>query len=305
MGDELFHRVGDVRIEHQVYNPSYLRARPPIVFFHGTPGSCKSAEVWCEEFIKLKYPVFAFTRGGYKQSTLGDGYRTFADQAKRMREVLDDYGVDYAVVYGVSGGAACALDFCKLYPTVVVGLILESAVLSHYKESRGSLYQRVADKVLYTSFGQWLYATALLYIPTVAYYIMLVRYSTMTLRRLGFEVKVIQYDNTIKDRAYMLINDLMSDKPRPIGYENDLNELLTDRTGHLAFIPKNTLVLHGTADSETPISDTDRVGMVQGYSNVHAVVDGSHVLPLSSRHQYVSDLKIRFLHRILNYIDHE
>ncbi|WP_232686831.1 alpha/beta fold hydrolase [Halobacterium zhouii] len=83
-------------------------AGEPVVFFHGTPGSRRLAELYDDAAREQRVRVLAFDRPGYGRSPTRPGYEP-ADTADVLAAVLADASVERAGVVAFSGGAPHAL----------------------------------------------------------------------------------------------------------------------------------------------------------------------------------------------------
>jgi pimeloyl-ACP methyl ester carboxylesterase len=82
----------------------------PVVFFHGTPGTCRLGRLFDTPARREGVRVLAVDRPGYGGSSPWPT-RDLTDTDAFVRPVLDDAGVDRAGVVGFSGGGPHALAF--------------------------------------------------------------------------------------------------------------------------------------------------------------------------------------------------
>jgi pimeloyl-ACP methyl ester carboxylesterase len=100
----------------------------PLLVLHGTPGGADQALAAAHVLgLPLTARVLAPSRPGYLGTPLSTG-RTPGEQADAMIAVLDQLGVESAVVLGASGGGMAAVALAAQYPTRVRALVLWSAV---------------------------------------------------------------------------------------------------------------------------------------------------------------------------------
>lgn len=102
-----------------------MEPAPPALLLHGQPGSSRD---WVDVIAHLPDDIAAVApdRPGYGESTeLATGFRGNADAAVAL---LDDKGIDRAVVVGHSWGGGVGLALAQHRPDRVAGLVLAASV---------------------------------------------------------------------------------------------------------------------------------------------------------------------------------
>jgi len=87
----------------------------PVLFFHGTPGSRRFAQLFDTAAGSHGIRLLALDRPGYGQSSPWPE-RTVRDAARIVSPVLDDAGVDTAGAIAFSGGAPYAFAYAATRP---------------------------------------------------------------------------------------------------------------------------------------------------------------------------------------------
>lgn len=109
----------------------------PILALHGRPGgydqTIAGPRSRPDDYAGLR--TIAPSRPGYLRTPL-EKQRTPAEQSDLFAALLDELGVRRAIIYGVSGGGASALQFAIRHPERTLGLILVAPQLvSDQKEA--------------------------------------------------------------------------------------------------------------------------------------------------------------------------
>ncbi len=99
---------------------------PAVLLVHGTPGGWQQARLLGEDLLP-KARVLLVSRPGYGRTPLRSG-RTPEEQAALYAALLDELGLDRAVVMGISGGGPSAYAFAATHPSRCAGLMLCCAV---------------------------------------------------------------------------------------------------------------------------------------------------------------------------------
>jgi pimeloyl-ACP methyl ester carboxylesterase len=97
----------------------------PVVLLHGQPGS---AVDWhgVERLLSARFKVIVPDRLGYGRT--GGGAGDFHQNATAVAELLDELGIDRAVVVGYSWAGGVALAFAQMFPNRTAGLVLAASV---------------------------------------------------------------------------------------------------------------------------------------------------------------------------------
>lgn len=118
----------------------------PVVLIHGHPFNRTMWRPQVERFAGAGYRLITPDLRGYGESagevSSWDGF------ARDVAELLDELGVSRAVVGGVSMGGQAAMEFCRLFPERVRGLLLsDTSPAAETAEGRRVRYE-VAERLL-------------------------------------------------------------------------------------------------------------------------------------------------------------
>ncbi|MEP0917960.1 alpha/beta hydrolase [Leptolyngbya sp. DQ-M1] len=94
----------------------------PIVCLHGHPGSGRSMSVFTQHLSK-RFQTIAPDLRGYGQSKTRANF-AMLDHLDDLQGVLEQYGIDRALILGWSLGGIVALELAARFPEKVSGLIL-------------------------------------------------------------------------------------------------------------------------------------------------------------------------------------
>jgi pimeloyl-ACP methyl ester carboxylesterase len=133
----------------------------PLLSLHGTPGGYDQSLVGVRA-ISGNAPqntmTIAVSRPGYRGTPLSSG-ETFEEQADLYAALLDELGIERAVVFAASGGGYAGLQFAIRHPDRTLGLILYAPeVRSEVPaglEAGGTLAD-TGTQVFMTELGMWL-----------------------------------------------------------------------------------------------------------------------------------------------------
>jgi pimeloyl-ACP methyl ester carboxylesterase len=112
-----------------------LGSGPPLVLLHGYP---ENLQIWCEAapLLAREFEVFAFDWPGLGYSDPWRGGTTPTHMAGRLRALLDNWGLERAVIAGMDMGGQPALAFAATYPERTRGVVvLNSLAMPEEKTS--------------------------------------------------------------------------------------------------------------------------------------------------------------------------
>jgi pimeloyl-ACP methyl ester carboxylesterase len=101
---------------------------PAVLVVHGMPGDWRQARPLADD-LAGHARVLLVTRPGYGRTPLRSG-RTPDQQAHLYAALLDELGIERAVVLGISGGGPSAYALAALHPSRCAGLVLACPVRS-------------------------------------------------------------------------------------------------------------------------------------------------------------------------------
>jgi pimeloyl-ACP methyl ester carboxylesterase len=105
-----------------------LGSGPPLILLHGYPDNL---QVWSELAPRLatRFAVIAFDWPGMGYSEAWSGGATPFDFARRLRTLMDDWGIARAVIAGHDMGGQPALAFAAEHPRRISGLVVMNSLV--------------------------------------------------------------------------------------------------------------------------------------------------------------------------------
>jgi pimeloyl-ACP methyl ester carboxylesterase len=260
----------------------------PILRIHGSPGgydhSIAGPRARSEDFAGFK--VIAPSRPGYLRTPLSAG-RTSAEQADAYAALLDELGIERVMVWAVSGGGPSALHFAARYPQRTMGLVLVVPLLQSTSNERASL--KAADKpvLLMQDFGFWLTMT-----------LMGKRIASATMPKMmpGFDADDPLQMTLMREVGRGFIPSSL----RADGRQNDIvqyRDLGIDALP-LEQLTVPTLILHGTADENTPYTGSVAVARRMPRAELVTFEGGNHYI-IITRAREISDRTMSFMRALV------
>jgi pimeloyl-ACP methyl ester carboxylesterase len=120
---------------------------PPALFIHGHPFN---RTMWrpqlgdLQDCARLLVPDLR----GFGESGVSPGTVLLDEIALDLAVLLDDLGIDRVVLVGLSMGGQIALDFCRLFPARVRGLVIAASSAREDTPGGYARRYRVAERLL-------------------------------------------------------------------------------------------------------------------------------------------------------------
>jgi pimeloyl-ACP methyl ester carboxylesterase len=207
----------------------------PLLVLHGTPGGSDQGLAAAQVLgLTVTVRVLAPSRPGYLGTPLTTG-RTPSEQADVMIAVLDELGVESAVVLGASGGGMAAVALAAEHPTRVRGLVLWSAVTGPMRIWAGPLLHGPLARQ-----------------STGAAMVRLAR------RFPGLLVGRTTHDARSVEAALAIAETVFPIGPRRDGLSNDSRQARSLDPGLAARVTAPTLIVHGTKDRNVAYAQATR-----------------------------------------------
>lgn len=131
----------------------------PLLLVHGHPFDRTMWRPQVARFSQLGYRVIAPDLRGYGHTTVVPGVTPLATFARDLAGLLDHLGVPGAVIAGLSLGGQIAMEFHRLYPHRVRGLVLaDTAAQAETVEGKQARYA-LADRLLSEGMGPYAAST--------------------------------------------------------------------------------------------------------------------------------------------------
>ncbi|GAA3819405.1 alpha/beta fold hydrolase [Sphaerisporangium flaviroseum] len=120
----------------------------PLVLIHGHPFDRSMWAPQLTEFAGAGLRVIAPDLRGYGESTVVPGKTSLDTFARDIAALLDHLGLDQVVIGGLSMGGQIVMEFCRLFPGRVRGLLLADTFAQAETGEGRELRGRQADRLL-------------------------------------------------------------------------------------------------------------------------------------------------------------
>ena len=235
----------------------------PLLLAHGRPGGydqmIAGPRARPEEFAGFR--VIAVSRPGYLRTPLDSG-RTPAEQADLYAALLDEIRIERAVVLGASGGGPSALQFALRHPGRTLGLVLLAPLLASKPDLARQRERGTTGRIL-QDFGVW-----------VAGPLLAMQVGSRMARE--FDAR----DPLHVARMQETLESLLAADLRSAGSANDKLHFkdLGIEAWPLEQVAAPTLILHGTADTNTPYEGSVRAAARLPNAELVTFEDGDHLV---------------------------
>lgn len=259
-------RIDDVQIAYDD-----VGVGPAVVLIHGYPFN---RSLWTEqtEALTSRFRVVTPDLRGFGESDASEGPVTMNRMAQDVAMLMDQLGIQQAVIGGLSMGGYVALAFVKQFPSRVKALVLaDTRAQSDTEEAKQTRFQH-AEKAL--SEGMAGIADAML-------------------------AKLLTPD-TVSKRPEVVkrVRDMML-KTKPQGAASALLGM-AEREDHSEFISTirvPAMILVGREDAITPVADSEKMQSKIATSRLVVIENAGHVSNLEQTEQFNFAL-LRFLDRV-------
>ena len=242
-----------------------------VVLIHGYPFN---RSLWTEQTDALtsRFRVVTPDLRGFGESDSSEGPVTMNRMAQDVAELMDQLGIEQAVIGGLSMGGYVALAFIKQFPSRVKALVLaDTRAQADTEEGKQTRHQQ-ADKAL--SEGMAGIADAML-------------------------PKLLTPD-TVSKRPEVVkrVRDMML-KTKPQGAASALLGMAErdDLSDFISTIRVPTMIVVGREDALTPLADSEKMQSKIAPSRLVVIENAGHVSNLEQTEQFNFAL-IRFLDRV-------
>ena len=127
----------------------------PLVFVHGHPFDRSMWRPQLEHFSRRGWRVIAPDLRGYGESTVVPGKTTLETFARDVAGLLDHLGVGTVVLAGLSMGGQIAMEFHRLFPGRLRGLVLADTSAAAESEEGKRRRRETADRLLREGMGPY------------------------------------------------------------------------------------------------------------------------------------------------------
>lgn len=142
---------------HYVHVPADNAELPPVVFIHGASGNLRDQMLPIRPELEGRAEMLFFDRPGHGWSSRGPDNATPDAQAHTIAALMDEVGIERAIVVGHSFGGGVAAAFALEHPEKVAGLVFVSAASHPWPGGETSWYYHLtATPVIGWLFSQTL-----------------------------------------------------------------------------------------------------------------------------------------------------
>lgn len=108
---------------HYVHVPAPGAELPPVVFIHGASGNLRDQMLPSRALLEGRAELLYVDRPGHGWSERGDGHETLSGQADSIAALMQQLGMERAIIAGHSLGGAVTATFAVEHPDRVAGLL--------------------------------------------------------------------------------------------------------------------------------------------------------------------------------------
>lgn len=240
-----------------------------VILSHGSPGGFDQGDVFCTYVNTVTDTCIGVSRPGYLRTDL-DLAQSPQQQAESFVKFLDTQNIAKAVVIATSGGGPAALQFAVNHQDRCAGLIMISAISKKWtgEISDPTFFQKFQDYLMQQDFILNLYV-----IIGTAYPQILVD----TFIQNPDQRKMINSDKKIK-MLIRAVHTVSLYSHRKAGVDNDFSYFKNLDIKNLNTITAPTLIMHGTADINVDISDSEYLANQIKQARFIKVKDAEHAM---------------------------
>ncbi|MFD1937318.1 alpha/beta fold hydrolase [Nonomuraea mangrovi] len=143
--------TGQIAIEYEDHNPE--GTKPPLVLVHGHPFDRSMWTPQVQHVGRDGRRVIVSDLRGYGRSTVVPGKTPLRTFAQDIAELLDDLGVAEIVLGGLSMGGQIVMEFHRLFPDRLRGLVLADTAPQAETEEGRRTRNAMADRLLREGMG--------------------------------------------------------------------------------------------------------------------------------------------------------
>lgn len=245
----------------------------PVLVLHGTPGAIQAADVMARFLPSDRFRVVTVARPGYPGTPLVPGRSSLDDEADRHAALLDALGIDRVAVLAWSGGGPAAYRFAVRHPHRVRSLVVAAGLSGRWVPPRNTPAEWI---VAHTTFGAVVARLAARLLPSVVIRTTEAGVSSLRGRALSDHVAGVLHDPVRR----ALVLDLSTTgnaggSARP-GWDNDVRVLGAIDDLELGAVAAPTLLVHGDADTEVPMSHSARAAAAVPDVELVTLPGGTH-----------------------------
>jgi pimeloyl-ACP methyl ester carboxylesterase len=230
----------------------------PVLVLHGAPGGYDQVVSFADAHGDVE--VIAPSRPGYLRTPLGDA-RSPGGQAALFVALLDELGIERAIVVGLSSGGPAALHLAAAYPDRVAGVLLLCAITTDIDDRTFDTGNPLLDPILTSTPVLDVYSGLFVLLrrfrPERLVALAHEAFSTLEGAALDAYVASVVADPDHRERDLALVSSLFPVSPRLEGTLND--EHWFRRLPRVDFerIDCPVMLVHGEYDAAVPITHAE------------------------------------------------
>jgi pimeloyl-ACP methyl ester carboxylesterase len=256
---------------------------PVLLQLHGGASGYDQTSALSWDLQENGFTLLTPSRPGYVRTPLTSG-ATPEQAADAIASLLDVLAIDRVCVIGTSGGGPTALQFALRHPQRVWGLVLQSAISQRFVEPRRSTRSLIGWVIFSQSTG-WLTDFGAWGAHLVARY-----WPALLIRQLLDASDDLDRSKAAHRQSYVLAHSQQIDffrrvaasgmplSVRQMGLRNDLEQFAQLPVYPLDQVRCPTLVMHGRADGNVPLSHAEFVARTVPNAELFALEDCGHFI---------------------------
>jgi pimeloyl-ACP methyl ester carboxylesterase len=245
---------------------------PAVLLVHGSPGGYDQSRATANLFGSDHFTFIAVSRPGYLRTPLHQ--KSPEEQADLYAALLDELGIQKAVIMGVSGGGPSSLQFAIRHPERCRGLIMLCAVSQHYSEQEQLEAMPPVERCLKLLVEQ------MIFFNNPALFLI--------------EKTLLRWlPSPIPEEFYQ---SLSMHQLRDAGYKNDMEQFERIHDYPLEQIMAPTFVLHGDRDDNVSINHSELVASKVPHAKFVIDEGGDHFFFMTHREKIIPML-LEFLEK--------
>lgn len=245
----------------------------PVLVVHGSPGGSDQGIALGGFLIRSGFEVISPSRPGYLGTPLEAGPEIDA-QADLLAALLDHLGLERVRVLCWSGGGPSSYRLAAVHPERVERLVALSAVSGAYSMHEESWSDRM---MLSTAAGNWTIEVVMDHLPGQGVQATLSEEGDLTPQELGEQRDAVLADDNALGFMRELARTVDYRSDRRNGFENDRRAYAAISSLGLESIAAPVLLVHGDADSDVPIEQSESAHAAIAGSELVRVVRGTHL----------------------------
>jgi pimeloyl-ACP methyl ester carboxylesterase len=245
---------------------------PPVLFVHGSPGGCDQGAVMTEFLVAQGFRAISISRPGYLGTPLTDALATPDQQAELEVALMDALGIGTYGVMCWSGGGPSSYRMTAEHPDRVSALVVLAGVSTHYEFANG--INSIEYSLLTGAIGSWVLKEMVKHAPKQVVGMVATEEGDLTKEQAHALTEHIWSDET-KREFVMKVSATISG--RHDGLKNDQKQFPALDDLGLASISTPTLLVHGTADSDVHLEQSEHALERVPGAEILRVENGTHL----------------------------